>query len=146
MSEWKIEEKKSNVWEPTTKEVEALRSELKKFPQKKIGSRLVSPFDQYLMSLKVIRLDENGHIWVKDPMGHTRLSKVNAKLEWKEHYEQERLYGQFPGEKKAFLDKYFTLKKTAKRAACSECNCLLDRDYVCRHNCKHCLDSNPVTA
>lgn len=27
---------------------------------------------------------------------------------------------------------------------CKDCRCLLKRDYICRHTCKKCLDSNPL--
>lgn len=104
------EKERNEKWEPTTKEIEDLRTELKKFPQKMIGTKLVSPFDQYLISLKVINLDENGHVWCIAPEGHTRLSAINAKLEWKEWFEQERFFERFPEERQKFIEKISAMR------------------------------------
>jgi hypothetical protein len=101
---------KSDKWEPSTREIEDLRTELKEFPQKLIGSKLVCPFDQYLISLGTIKL-EDGQIVVRDPEGHQRLAAINAKLEWKEWFEHERTMKQFPEEKQIFLEKVFKLKE-----------------------------------
>lgn len=106
---WNKREDFKEKWEPTSGEIEDLRRELKKFPQKIIETKLVSPFDQYLISLKVIYLDD-GHIWVKDPVSHQRKSTINAKLEWKEFFETERLFQQFPEERRLFAEKVSAMR------------------------------------
>lgn len=141
-----FEDKPKGRYEPTKKEMDDLERELKKFPQKEINGKLVCPFDQYLAFLGVIRFGDHMQIWCKDIAGHERFAKINAKLELRQFYEQENLFQQYPEERKALANKFLTMRKGVKvKAACSECNCLLERTYLCRHRCQKCLASNPVT-
>lgn len=90
---------KSKRYEPTLKEILDLGLELKKFPQKEINGKLVSPFDQYLVSIGVISFGKHMQIWCKDPAGYERLAKTNARLELRQYHEQEKLFQQFPEER-----------------------------------------------
>lgn len=85
---WKKEEKTENKgrYEPSRKEMVDLWKEVQPFKQKLMGTKLVSPFDQYLMSLKVQSIDEKGQVTVHDPEGYERLSKINARMELLEYY------------------------------------------------------------
>lgn len=97
-------------YEPSRKEMVDLYKELQNFKQKLIGNRLVSPFDQYLISMKTQSINEDGQFVVHDPEGHERLSKINAMMELLEYYKQEELYKEFPAEKKALADRVKALR------------------------------------
>jgi hypothetical protein len=96
MSKFK-EKEETTFKEPeiTTRDIENLRSELKRFPQMKINGALVSPFEQYLCSLGTMKFSNSGII-VHDAVGYTRMSKINAKLEMKQYYEEEDFMNQNP--------------------------------------------------
>lgn len=108
----KEEEKTENKGrhQPSRKEMVELYRELQQFPQKLIGNTLVSPFDQYLLSLKVISLNETGQFLVHDPGGHERLSKINALMESLEYYKQEAVFKKHPEKRDAFIEKMQALK------------------------------------
>ena len=65
----------------------SLQEDLKKFPQKRIGKYLVSPFHQYLVSLGSCRITEEGQIIVKDATAYTWFNNVNTDLQ---HYEYKQ--------------------------------------------------------
>lgn len=110
----KEEDKKDSKgrYEPSRKEMVDLYKELQNFPQKLIGNRLVSPFDQYLISLKVQSMDEHDQFVVHDSEGNERLSKINAMMELLQYHKQEKLYEQFPAERKALADRVKALRDT----------------------------------
>lgn len=137
---------KSKRYEPSVKEINDLERSLKPFTQKAINGKLVSPFDQYLLSLGVIRFGAQMETWCRDSEGYERLAKTNARLEMRLYYAQEKLFQQFPEERKVRMAKYFSLRKgMTLQAVCPDCRCLLKRTYVCRHTCTTCLSANPVT-
>lgn len=105
-----FEDKKSKQVEITTRDIEQMRKDLLPFKQKMIGKRLASPFEQYLVSLKTLSISDLGQLICHDPEGHERLSKINAKLELREYYEQEKVFQQFPEERELFANKVSALR------------------------------------
>lgn len=107
-------DKKKKIEEIFTKEeLVNCRKELDKFKQKERTylkptgekyTRLISTLELYMETLGVIRFDETGHKWVRDPMGYDRLSKMEAKLDlWDWHRMQED-FERNPAAKQAHLD------------------------------------------
>lgn len=96
--------------EITSRDIENLRGELKRFPQTRINGRLISPFEQYLISLNVMKYSNDGVV-VHDAVGYTRMSKINSKLELRQFYEDQEHFAAFPEAKEAQLEKISSLKK-----------------------------------
>jgi len=101
--------KEDGVEKPTKieispKEIENLREALKPYKQKRIQGVLVSRFDQYLLDLGTTVM-RDGDIRVKDPVGYTKMSKINAKMEILDDYRAEDIFKTFPEERKKFQEK-----------------------------------------
>lgn len=99
-----FDDEKPDKWEPSKKDMDDLEVALKVYPQNEINGKLVSPFDQYLKSLGVIRFDENMNIVCRDVEGHNRLSKINGRLEYRQAMQDEALFQEFPEERKLFVE------------------------------------------
>jgi hypothetical protein len=109
-----FEDTKQDKWEPTSKEMDDLELALKDFPQKEIRGRLKSPFDQYLKFLGVIRFGEYVEPICRDVSGHTRLSKINARLEYRQAKRDERFFQKFPEERIALVNSMKSLMASKK--------------------------------
>lgn len=73
-------------WAPPPAQVDAaemkkLEANVAKFEQKRIGGRLVRPFDLYCADVGVVRFDEHGSIIVKDPAGYTSACRLWQSVE-----------------------------------------------------------------
>lgn len=89
--------------EPITgKEIENLRLALRDI---KSNYR----FREYLLDLKVISI-KNGVWIVHDQSGYNRLSKINAKLELRQYYEDQDHFNAFPEARDAHFEKISALK------------------------------------
>lgn len=78
---------------------------------KRIYDTLYSPFERYLHSLKVISFSEVGRYRVHDPMGHTKLSAMNARFELREYHRQEEFMQQNPEARTAFQERIAAMRK-----------------------------------
>lgn len=65
-------------------EVFKLKKNLRDFEQKKINGMLVSRFDQYLISIGIIRM-VGQEFWVRDPAGYTAAQDLYGALEKHEY-------------------------------------------------------------
>lgn len=101
---WNKKEEEKVVVEPITgKDIENLRAALKEY---KSNYR----FRDYLVDLKVISV-KNGAWVVHDPAGYSRLTRMNAKLELRQYYEDQEHFAQFPESKKQHLERLAGLRK-----------------------------------
>lgn len=99
------EKKKEKPQQPeiTGRDIEDLRTALKAFTSN-------YRFRDYLADLKVITVKDGTWV-VHDPVGYTRLSQINAKLELRQYYEDQEHFAAFPEAKQAHLDKISDLRK-----------------------------------
>jgi hypothetical protein len=69
----------------TDDEMDDLLKKVNTFTQKKIGKKLISPYEQYLLSIKVRGFDVEGNQVVRDILEEHRLSRINTAMEWREY-------------------------------------------------------------
>lgn len=81
----------------TREEMDDLEKKLLKFPQKEVNGKLLSPFDQYLISIDVRGQYDNGILFCVDPKEDTRLGKINSEMETREYYKWKNKIDTVPG-------------------------------------------------
>lgn len=70
-----------NAFKATKEDLQKLSEALTPFKQKEVNGKLLSPFDQYLISIGVLGQYDNGVLFCYKPVEFDRLSKTNSQME-----------------------------------------------------------------
>lgn len=88
-----------DLFEPSREEVVALKQELEKLEQVRIGGRLQPRIDIFAAKKGLIRFDEYGNTLVKSPAQYQDLMKTYQRVQGLQWYEQEQYFEKNPGKR-----------------------------------------------
>lgn len=112
---YKDKPEESEVWKPSVKDAQLLSEKLKLFSAKVISGKKIYPFEQYLESEGIIRIDDTGHMFVKSPQRYYRGTEVKGLMDWIAQKDQETLFHAFPEERIAYQARIEKIGKEARK-------------------------------